>query len=66
MMKHVVILTIIFIAAIVLTFAGIATAVGLFTTESHKVFADTTVFNNQQQGENLFNNQTINSTFSIK
>jgi hypothetical protein len=65
MENHFVILTIISIAALVLAVAGIA-AVGLFTTESYKVYADTNDQSNVFQGENQFNNQTTNSTFSIK
>ena len=65
MENHFVILTIISIAALVLAVAGIA-AVGLFTTESYKVYADTNDQSNLFQGENQFNNQTTNSTFSIK
>ena len=66
MENHFVILTMILIAALVLAVAGISAA-GLFKTESYKVYAsDTNDQSNVFQGENQFNNQTTNSTFSIK
>ena len=64
MANPLVILTIISVAAIVLAVTGIA-AGGSFTTESYKAYADTNYQSNPFQGQNQFNNQTINSTFSL-
>ena len=64
-MENYVIVTMISIAALVLAVAGLSAA-GLFTTESYKAYADTNDQSNVFQGKNQFNNQTTNSTFSIK
>ena len=64
MASPLVILTIISVTAIVLAVTGIA-ASGLFRTESYKAYADTNYQSNVFQGQNQFNNQTINSTFSL-
>lgn len=57
--KNYVIVIMISITVLVLAVAGLSAA-GLFTTESYKAYAET-----NYQGQNQFNNQTTNSTFSI-